>query len=165
MRRQAGYSLLELLIATGVVLGILAGVIALAVSARADSRQLDVTQRVLAVASAAQAQAEYEGLTVLSASPAVIASRSQEVAAMLSADGLYFNAGGTVRITPSGGTLITVTGLSADQCVEAAGAVLRAVPGITGIRINSTTGAFVVTTPGTVAGCALAKPATIRIYL
>lgn len=163
-RPCAGYSLLELMIGVAVVLGLMAGVTALAVSARADSRQQGLTQSVLAVASAAVAQAEFDGLRADSGSAELLASRSREIAPMLSSDKTYFDAGFGVKITPYGST-IQISGLSQDQCVEASRAVIVAVPGISGVRINKPTGAFAVDSIAVVAACKLATPALVRVYL
>lgn len=166
MRCNAGYSLLELMIGVAVVLGLMAGVAAMTVTVRADSRQQDVTQAVLAVASVAIAQSEFEGASVSGGSAAQLAARSRDLGAMLSADSTHFIAGGGVTITPTTG-LITVAGMTVGQCADAARAVAVAVPGIAGIRVNATTGAYLDTAaPAPVlAACGLQKPATLRVEL
>lgn len=166
MRRDAGFSLMELMVWMGVASAILGLTLVLSGQATADSRHQRITQTVLAVASVATAQAEYEGLGAAGGSAESLASRSSDLAPMLSADRTYFDAGNGVIITPTTGT-ITVTGLDPAACVDVATALGQSIPGIAGVRVNATTGPFIdpASKSAVLTACRQTSPASVRVDL
>ena len=134
MRRQSGLTLIETMIALAVSMGVLAGLVGLAASVRADAATHEITTNILSIADAIRAQSEFDGVQQAQAVDA------QMLKARVPSLARYVNEAGTHLIFP-GGLQVKVDSnelvagpLNADQCVSAIRAVKESTQGVATFR-------------------------------
>ena len=132
MKRQAGVSLIELLITVAVIMGMMGSILALATTARASANEAELRSTVLAIVAAMSEQAEWEPVAAGynfggDNMGERLVQRHSELARFYDPTAYQFHVQNVAVVSGWNGQL-SITRLSTAQCVELATALQGTLP-------------------------------------